>query len=42
MASKLRHSDFNLVHRYLCGDKETEHELYAAIFPMLKRLTCSH
>ena len=26
MASKLRHSDFNLVHRYLCGDKETGHE----------------
>ncbi|MDP3057844.1 MAG: hypothetical protein Q8N36_00065 [bacterium] len=35
-------NDYNLVHRYLCGDRETGAELYAAIFPMFKGFICSH
>lgn len=37
MIINIKHiNDYNLAHRYLCGDKEAGQELYASIFPMLK------
>ena len=43
MAVGIKHiNDYKLAHRYLCGDKEAGHELYAAIFPLVQRFIYSH
>lgn len=34
--------DYNLVHRYLCGDRDAGQELYASIYPLVQQFIWNH
>ncbi|MDO9534319.1 MAG: hypothetical protein Q7J85_03080 [Bacillota bacterium] len=37
MIDNIKHiNDYNLVHKYLCGDDAAGEQLYAALYPVLK------